>query len=378
MNDEQRTKLETNVAEWLKDHVYTELTNANGVELWRCQKPGSHNLAFDICVTRYGTAVFGDIGHLTFDIDASYGIHYLANTGLHNLHGKLAASCKEEWIDLDAILDTVRDCIYEVLDDEEVVYPEGLTVQSLIGWLEAKDEEELGPDLPFSQWVELLASVGCFDDGSGRDIVPAFDLLAESEELLRTSDLWESTISKPSDHVWRKLVYVQHAAGAIMAQKEKTAAPVYAYALTVQDEYWCDDSLAEFLSDRVIVEGAVIARAEAVYPDASRFLPDVGDVLEHMSNDASASDYSEFVDDFPSVTTEAKAELEPLLEPLKRWANKHCSVRFFRVESAEPYTVTSADVAAAKRYLDLRRQLATKDLEAVDVTAHSSSTAVES
>lgn len=36
MNDEQRAKLEANVADWLEDHVYTELTNANGVEVLEC------------------------------------------------------------------------------------------------------------------------------------------------------------------------------------------------------------------------------------------------------------------------------------------------------------------------------------------------------
>ncbi|RUT30859.1 hypothetical protein WG29040_23255 [Pseudomonas sp. PAMC 29040] len=354
MNDEQRTKLETNVAEWLKDHVYTELTNANGVELWRCQKPGSHNLAFDICVTRYGTAVFGDIGHLTFDIDASYGIHYLANTGLHNLHGKLAASCKEEWIDLDAILDTLRDCIYEVLDDEEVVYPEGLSVQSLIGWLEAKDEEELGPDLPFSQWVELLASVGGFDDRSGRDIVPAFDLLAESEELLRTSDLWESTISKPSDHVWRKLVYVQHAAGAIMAQKaakEAAQAPEYCYAMGPKDDLWSDDGLAAFVSDRELPMGTVIQRAVVSRRSASSFLPDASEVIEHMGN-AADDDNSEFADGFPNETKEQEVELERLLKPLKSWADRTFDVNFYTVagDSTESYVVTTEDVAAGEAY----------------------------
>ena len=354
MNDEQRTKLETDVAEWLKDHVYTELTNANGVELWRCQKPGSHNLAFDICVTRYGTAVFGDIGHLTFDIDARYGIHYLANTGYSNLHGKLAKTCKEEWIDLDAILDTVRDCICTVLDDEEVVYPGGLDINALIGWLDVKGAEELGPDLPFSEWAELLARVGRFDEGSSRDIVPAYDLLGESEELLRTSDLWESTISKPSDHVWRKLFYVQHAAGAIMDQKaakEAVQAPEYCYAMGPADDQWSDDGLAAFVSDRELPMGAVIRRAVISRSSASSFLPDANDVIEHMANSAD-DENSEFADGFPDATKEQEAELERLLKPLKAWADRTFDVSFYTVknDSIESYVVTAEDVAAGVAY----------------------------
>lgn len=355
MNDEQCAKLEANVADWLKDHVYTELTNANGVEVWRCQKPGSHNLAFDICVTRYGTAVFGDIGHLTFDIDASYGLRYLANTGFHNLHGKLAASCKEEWIDVDAILETVSDCIYTVLDDEEVEYPGGMDIKSLIGWLDAMAKQREESDLPFDEWSDLLERVGCFDTGTGRDIVPAFDLLAESEELLRTSDLWESTFAKPSDHVWRKIFYVQHAATAIMAQKaaaeDAALAPEYCYSMGPADERWSDDGLAAFVSDHELTMGAVIRRGVISRRSASSFLPDANDVIEHMGN-AAEDDNSEFADGFPNETKEQEAELERLLVPLKAWADRTFDVSFYSVlsDSIESYVLTAEDVVAGEAY----------------------------
>ena len=354
MNEVQRTKLAIDTAEWLKDHAYTELANANGVEVWRCQKPGSHNLAFDICVTRYGTAVFGDIGHLTFDIDASYGIHYLANTGLHNLYGKLAASCKEEWIDLDSIIDTVTDCIFEALDDEEVAYPEGMDVKALIGWLKATAREREESDLPFGEWADLLERVGCFDVGSSRDIVPAFDLLAESEELLRTSGLWESTISKPSDHVWRKLFYVQHAAGAIMAQKaakEADQALEFCYSMGPADDRWSDVSLASYVSDHELAMGAVIQRAVVSRRSASSFLPDANEVIEHMGN-AAHDDNSEFADGFPDATKAQEAEIENLLKPLNAWADRTFNVNFYTVlnDSIESYVVTAEDVVAGDAY----------------------------
>lgn len=355
MNDEQRAKLEASVADWLKDHVYTELTNANGVELWRCQKPGSHNLAFDICVTRYGTAVFGDIGHLTFDIDASYGLRYLANTGFHNLHGKLAASCKEEWIDVDAILETVSDCIYTVLDDEEVEYPDDMDTKALIDWLDKTAKELDESDLPFDEWSYLLERVGRFDTGTGRDIVPAFDLLAESEELLRTGDIWETTISKPSDHVWRKLFYVRHAANAIMAQKaaaESAAlATEYCYSMGPADEGWSDDGLAAYVSDHELTMGTVIRRGVISRRSASSFLPDANEVIEHMGN-AAADDNSEFADGFPNTTKEQEAELERLMKPLQAWADRTCAVNFYTVayDSIESYVVTAEDVIAGEAY----------------------------
>jgi hypothetical protein len=354
MNDEQRAKLEANVSDWLKDHAYTELTNANGVEVWRCQKPGSHNLAFDICVTRYGTAVFGDIGHLTFDIDASYGLRYLANTCMHNLHGKLAASCKEEWIDKDAILETVSGCIYEALDEEEFEYPGGMDIQALIGWLDAMTKGREDSDLPFDEWSDLLERIGRFDEGTGRDIVPAFDLLSESEDLLRTSDLWESTFAKPSDHVWRKLFYVRHAANAIMAQKaaaeDAALAPEYCYSMTT-DERWSDDGLAAYVSDHELTMGTVIRRGVISRRSASSFLPDASDVIQHMAN-AAHDDNSEFADNFPDTTKKQEAELERLLKPLQAWADRTCDVNFYNVagDSIESYVVTAEDVAAGEAY----------------------------
>ena len=353
MNDEQRGKLEANVSDWLKDHVYTELTNASGVEVWRCKKPGSNNLAFDICVTRYGMAVFGDIGHLTFDVGADYGINFLRNDSLGYLHSKLAASCKEVWIDKDAILEIVRDCICEAMDEEGVEHPEGMSVEALIEWLEEQSSENV-VEPPVDEWLEVLECITKFDDNTDRDVVPAFDLLAENARLLRNGDLWERTITKPSDHVWRKLFYVRHAANAIMAQKASTEAEQatkYCYAMGPADDSWSDDGLAVFVSDRELPMGAVIQRAVVSRSSASSFLPDVSDVIEHMAN-AADDENSEFADNFPDTTKEQEAELERLMEPMKAWADRTCDVNFYTVlnKSIEAYTVTAEDVAAAMAY----------------------------
>lgn len=357
MNDEQRTKLEANVADWLKDHVYTELvspTSENGTEVWRCKKPGSNNLAFDICVTRYGIAVFGDIGHLTFDVGDSYGIDFLRHDSIGYVHGKLAESCKQVWIDKDAILEIVRDCICEAMDDEGVEHPEGMSVETLTEWLKEQSSENV-VEPPVDEWLEVLERITEFDDNTDRDVVPAFDLLSENARLLRNGDLWERTITKPSDHVWRKLFYVRHAANAIMAQKaaveEAAQATEYCYALGPADDRWSDDGLAAFVSDHELAMGAVIQRAVISRRSASSFLPGANDVIEHMGN-AACDDNSEFADGFPNETEEQEAELERLLKPIQAWADRTFDVNFYTVvgNTIKSYVVTAEDVAAGEAY----------------------------
>ncbi|WP_219096252.1 hypothetical protein [Pseudomonas sp. UMAB-40] len=128
------------------------------------------------------------------------------------------------------------------------------------------------------------------------------------------------------------------------------SAPEYAYARRVEADVWVDDSLAAYLSDGEALVGTVIARAIIERPQASHFLPDADKIIEVMAEEAQGSDYSEFADDFPTVSDEAQKELEALLEPLKAWADRHCSVSFFSVTQPEPYTVTATDIAAAEQY----------------------------
>jgi len=230
MNHEE---LAAQAAEWIKDHVYTELVNANGVEVWRCQKPGSINLAFDICVTRFGMAVFGDIGHLTFDVGADYGINFLRHQSEGYVHGKLAASCKAVDLDKESILASVEEAIIELIDQSvpDALKPEwleaGSNLDQLIEWLGMMNEQDEDASLAYGELLECIDHIQQFDDGE-RDIVPAFNFLTESEKLLGVSDTWEWGITKPTDNLWRKLYYVRHAANMIMAQKEAAQRPVVA------------------------------------------------------------------------------------------------------------------------------------------------------
>lgn len=65
------------------------------VEVWRCKAESTTAYAFDIMMTRFGIAVVGDIGDLTFSVGLGYGISFLAGDDVtYYLHTKLNESHK--------------------------------------------------------------------------------------------------------------------------------------------------------------------------------------------------------------------------------------------------------------------------------------------
>jgi hypothetical protein len=222
MNQEQENKLAADTAEWLKDHAYTELANTNGVEVWRCQKPGTIHLAFDICITRFGIAVFGDIGSLAFSVGASYGMGFLAGTDGDYIYGKLEASSKATEFDRPGFIQRVEDAMCDWLSHSRESAPDWMEDYSknqgrgkdIEAWLLANSEG----DGELSALVVALREAWAFEGDSSQ----AHEWLAEHEELLEVSDTWEWDLRKPTDSVLRRLARVRHAAQMIVAQKAAT------------------------------------------------------------------------------------------------------------------------------------------------------------
>lgn len=136
------------------------------------------------------------------------------------------------------------------------------------------------------------------------------------------------------------------------------------WSLDGKDGTWDYDTLAELVIDNYghdscgdghpasyrpgLYEGDTIYRATPYFDDPVRFLPEAHDVIDHMADQVSDSDASEYADHYPEVDDEARAALEVALEPLKAWARKHCQPDFFTVKDVTPYILTEEDVRAAK------------------------------
>lgn len=235
MNDQERLELAARVAEDLAQHQYTQLVNENGVEVWRCQQPGTRVYHFDICVTAYGMSMFGDIDGLLWHVGADYGINFLRHQSDGYLHEKLESTCKREVIDFDSIRDTVCSCIIGRIDEEfdsdqipawMAGIPErGATLEQaeqLGEWL--REHAEADERLPFDDLADVIDEIETFAEGRDTELVLAYDFLQSNESLLGGSDLWETKISKPCPNLMARLFYVRHAANAIMAIKEQASA----------------------------------------------------------------------------------------------------------------------------------------------------------
>lgn len=236
MKEHESAALAARVAEDLANHQYTQLVNENGVEVWRCAQPGTSCYGFDICVTRFGMSMMGDIGPLVFNVGSLYGINFLRHKSDGYLHEKLDSECKRQVIDFDSIRDTVCSCIVGLIDEEfsadeipewiTAIPDKGATLEQaelLVEWMREWDDAA-DERLPFAELIEVIEEVETFADGRDSEVVLAYDFLRQHEELIGGSDLWETTISKPCPQLMARLYYLRHAANAIMAIKEATSA----------------------------------------------------------------------------------------------------------------------------------------------------------
>lgn len=105
------------------------------------------------------------------------------------------------------------------------------------------------------------------------------------------------------------------------------------------------ESLEELIQwlhdDKALEVGRVVYFSIANKPDAGQFVS-AESVIDNMAS-AAWDVGSEYAEDFPDVTPDARKELEEFLEA---WARKHCEVNFFTVSGVQEYVITQADIDA--------------------------------
>lgn len=111
---------------------------------------------------------------------------------------------------------------------------------------------------------------------------------------------------------------------------------------SMDEELFRAESLNELVNDHhdELEVGQTVWVADSVHPDPAGYI-DVDYTLEQIGERA-MDDCGEAAEDFPSVTAEARNELESLL---KTWARKHCTVSFWQVKNVRPYVLTAEDLA---------------------------------
>jgi hypothetical protein len=65
-------------AENVKDHTVERVCGRGPTEVWRCTNNGSSCYGFDLVISRFGIAMYGDVDSLVFSVGSAYGIDFLA------------------------------------------------------------------------------------------------------------------------------------------------------------------------------------------------------------------------------------------------------------------------------------------------------------
>lgn len=62
----------------VKDHTVVRICGNGPTEVWRCTNNGSSSYGFDLVISRFGIAMYGDVDSLVFSVGSQYGIEFLA------------------------------------------------------------------------------------------------------------------------------------------------------------------------------------------------------------------------------------------------------------------------------------------------------------
>lgn len=231
--EEIHKEREREAARRMDGFAYTRLSSG-AAEVWRCKSPKDTFYAFDICITRFGIAAFGDFGALVFRVGASYGLPFLAGNDVsYYIHSKLEEDCKRTEFDsehfhqrqCEAVVERIKGMNEEAgLEEEDEGYltpPERgeESWEDYVGTLRSycgKQCEQLdhGTD-EYEQWWGMWE----FLDEGAESAESAHELFYDNEELLGIGDTWEYEFDKPAESLMHQLYMVRHAAKAILKQK---------------------------------------------------------------------------------------------------------------------------------------------------------------
>lgn len=225
----------TRAAECLAEHEYTCLVAQLDVIAWRCKAPGTTSYAFDILMTRFGTAVIGDIDNLTFSVGLGYGMDFLAGKDVtYYIHSKLDENSKSrrfsEYEFHGVLLRGVaralaRECAEELFE----ALPEWLQDQDLANgshWSEFRQlllDKHTDPaidDDRWSTWVDLFDAA---NDIGFTEEAQVF-MRDNAGELGLGEEWYEHRIDEPCQRLVQCLYMINHAAKAIIAQATAAAA----------------------------------------------------------------------------------------------------------------------------------------------------------
>ncbi len=222
-------------AEKLKDHQYTCLVKQADIEVWRCKAARTTAYAFDIMMSRFGIAVVGDIGDLTFSVGLGYGMSFLAGDDVtYYLHTKLNESHKKQVFSTNLFRQVLvssicRELQVECSEDIWDTLPAWAQDADLVrgsNWqefraltLNHRRDIQNGDDrwMHWDDLFDVAEQIGYTEE--------AHLFMRDNAEVLCLGEEWyEHRVTETCESLYAQLYMINHAAKAIMAQAELAAA----------------------------------------------------------------------------------------------------------------------------------------------------------
>lgn len=134
-------------AENVKDHTVELICGKGSNEIWRCTKNGSSTYGFDLVISRFGIAMYGDTDSLVFSVGSSYGIEFLARSSVCSYMISKLESVYREKRELceESLKQVIIEAGCRLLKDKFVSYiPEdGVSCADLPEWLDSSDPKDV-------------------------------------------------------------------------------------------------------------------------------------------------------------------------------------------------------------------------------------------
>lgn len=238
MNKKDRTWYQLEARRILKNHSYIRI-GFGDCEVWQCTNNGSSTYGFDISISRFGIAVHGDIGSLSFRVGSYYGMEFLAGKDVwYYIHSKLDEAYRKRQVVKEKVKDMLAREMYYLLEDivcdpnelnsglpeEEIGFKIQISedseyIDEMYEFAERVFDGEISgiPERKAKMISELYEAYKIFDDKYFEvSEEKAYEIMYENTSI----DLCDGlSITEPDESIMFRLYIANHAAKQIMKIK---------------------------------------------------------------------------------------------------------------------------------------------------------------
>jgi hypothetical protein len=204
-------------AENVKDHTVERVCGNGPTEVWRCTNKGSSCYGFDLVISRFGIALYGDVDSLVFKVGSTYGIDFLARESVcQYMISKLEPEYyNKRELDEDALKQVLVEAGCQLLEDKFQAYydtstegPEEPDEVELAEWVggsapitlemvseELKKHAPEQPHMAFENFADAVDTL--LEDRAPNGLQAVESYISENSGYLNLGCEWyEHTISK--------------------------------------------------------------------------------------------------------------------------------------------------------------------------------------